>query len=376
MIAPLIALLLASTPSEAARCTSLLSRAKAAKGQSLAPAFRRLAQCDSDMAEASFDAVLENAKDLTTVLTLFEVAIDTKVWAPVWSALDRLKDYDTRDQVAEGIGRACAEKPQIVNFLKGAYYTPTVRDQQFQQWDDAFIACTDASLGAWVIEQAENPPKKMFDDKYNVLLNVLVAQKGVDALPHLAKGAVKAASDGPFDSMLTQMDSAIQPVLGMSPLAADKAALELALVTVARGIPADKAHLVADRLANAGAEAAAAQLLPVVYPGLADEGWYIYGAAAIERADCSGEKKAVVHVATIREPGSRWFILSDIRGPMRSVKPKLLKCTSEGEWGVSTSPEPLGGSRAISAWADTIVTQWENRGYQVTKKTEKTIRLD
>jgi hypothetical protein len=376
MLAPLIGLLLFAGPAKAASCSSYAAKAKAARGSKIGQAFSQLAKCDTHEAQATFEEVLDNAKDLPSVLGLFQGAIQNKVWVPVWGALEHWKDYDTRDHVAKGIGQACTGQPQIVNFLKGAYYNPEVRDQEFQQWDDAFIACKDPELAAWVSKQAENPPKKMFDDKYSALLGVLVSQKGPLALPHLTQGAIKAADGGPFDTMLTQMDAAIRPDLGMDPEPEDKAALERALVTVAKGIPADKAHLVADRLANAGAESEAAKLLPVVYPGLADQGWYTYGAAAIERADCDGKKKAVIHLATVREAGKRWFVLSDIRVPLQAVKPKLGKCTSEGSWGVSTTPNPVGSSKEIAAWADKLISQWEEKGYEVSKKTEKQIQLD
>ena len=376
MLNTLFALMIASAPSQAGSCSSDLARAQKATGSAAGPAFKRLHKCDKNKAEAGFEGILAKARDLETTLSLFDAAIETKVWVPVWEALDRLKDYNTRDKVAQGVGEKCSTTPNGVNFLKGAYFTPSVRDQQFQQWDDAFIACQDEGLKGWVTEQVENPPKKMFDDKYNVLLSVLVAHKGADALPHLAKGAIKAADGGPFDTMLIQMEAAVQPDIGMSPSPEDKASLEKALVTVAQGIPAEKAHLVADRLANAGADKAAAQLLPVIYPDRSEDGWYTYGAIAIERAVCDGEKTAVIHVAEVKEPGSRWFVLADVRGPMQALKPKLSKCTSEGDWGVSTTPQPVKSSKDIGAWLDTITTQWEGKGYEVATKKEKAFRLE
>jgi len=375
MFTALLGLTLASPLSEAGSCSSYLSRAKSARGSALAPAFHRLAQCSTSEAEAGFDAILGNAKDLDTLVSLLTTAIDDNIWQPAWSVLTHSAlDYDMRDQVAERIGQACTSHSQVVKFLQGAFYG--IPDIQFEQWEGAFIACDDASLDTWLIAQVENPPKQKFNDNYSVLLKVAVEKHGVNALSHLAKGTIKAADGGPFDTMLIHMESAVQPGIGMRPSPENQAALEAALVSVAQGVPADRAHLVADRLANAGANEAAAQLLPVVYPNRVEEGWYTYGAVAIERANCDGVKKAVLHVATVKEPGSRWFVLADVRGPMEALKPKLSKCTSEGSWGVTTTPEPVSNTREIAAWVDGLVSQWEAKEYEVSKKSEKSIRLD
>ncbi len=370
-------LLVASSPSaEAAACDTYARRAKSAKGSAISPAFRALAKCDTGEAKATFNSMLPNANTVDSLVDLCMAAVETKVWTPVWSVLShQALDYDVRDQVAQRIGAACNQNQDIVAFLQGAYFG--IRDIEFQQWDDAFLACDNAALHDWVIQQAENPPNKMFDEKFNALLGILVQRKKAEALPSLAKGAVKAANSGPFDAILMQMDAAVQPGIGEDITADDKTALEQALVSVAQQVSPIKARTVADRLANAGARPAAAQLLPVVYPDRAgSDGTYSYGAASIERASCDGEKRIVIHTATIKEPGKRWIILSDVRAPMQALKPKLSKCDSEGEWAVSTTPEPVVSSKAIDQWVDGLVKQWEGKGYEVSTKGEKSITLD
>ena len=170
----------------------------------------------------------------------------------------------------------------------------------------------------------------------------------------------------------------MQPGIGEPIKPDEQARLERELVKVASAVNRDKARSVADRLANAGADTAAAQLLPTVYPDrVSATGGFAYGAASIERGDCDGTKTAVIHLARVEEPGKRWIILDDVRGPMQGVKPKLTKCTAEGsEWGVSTTPEPVSSSKDIDSWVDGIVKQWKDKGYEVSVRKEKSLILD
>ena len=372
----ILAGMLASGPANAA-CESLVRRAAASSGSALAANFRTLAKCSQEEADVAFDSLLPRANNVQALVDLSMAAIETDVWNPVWRVLghDALS-YDVRDRISDEIGSQCGSNPKIVSFLKGAYFA--LRDIQFQQWDDALIACQSADLDAWIIEQTKNAPSSMFDEKYNAMMGVLVSRKGADALPTLSSAAIKAANDGPFDAILMQMDAAVQPGIGEPIKPDEQARLEKELVQVASAVNRDKARAVADRLANAGAESAAAQLLPTVYPDrVSSTGGFAYGAASIERADCDGTQTAVIHLARVEESGQRWIILDDVRGPMQAVKPKLTKCTAEGsEWGVSTTSEPVSSSKEIDAWVDGIAKQWTEKGYDVSIRREKTVILD
>ena len=372
----LLAATLGSSPAEAS-CQYLVRRANASSSTTLARNFTSLAKCSQQEAEASFNDLLPRAKSVDTLVDLSMAAIETEVWTPVWRVLSHdALDYNVRDQVAAVIGQKCTENTKIVAFLKGAYFG--LRDLEFQQWDDALIACQDADWGTWLSQQAQNPPASMFDDKYNALLSVVGTRLKADALPVFTQAAIKAAESGPFDAILMQMESAVQPGIGEPIKPEDKARLESSLVEIASNVHREKARAVADRLANAGASTAAASLLPTVYPDRVDaDGGFLYGAASIERATCKGEKTAVLHIAKVEESGKRWIILNDVRKPLRAVKPRLGKCEAEGaEWGVSTTPEPVASSKDVDAWVDQLEKQWTDKGYDVSVKKEKTITLD
>jgi hypothetical protein len=133
----------------------------------------------------------------------------------------------------------------------------------------------------------------------------------------------------------------------------------------------EQAALVADRLFNAGAEAAAASLLPRVYPDRVQSGGRLmYGIASIETC----EKEMVVHYASVIEPSKRWSIVADIEGPARAFKAKL-KCTSGQPWEVLATGEPVANANAIASWVDDLVKQYEGKGLAVKTKEEKQIVL-
>jgi len=369
----LVALAFSSTAE--AKCESQISRAKKAKGAAAAAAYEKLAACDTTEAKRNFNAVMQNAGDSDSLIALSMVAIDYEIWNPVWEMMGKIPDYDARDVVANGIGQHCADDETVVNFLQGAYFG--LRDIDFQQWDDALVACESESFDEWLVQTVRNPPAKQYDEKWAKVAEIYVARRGAGALPSLAEGAQKAAeNDGPFDAILALMDSAVAPDLGEDMDPEHQAALEDALVTMAKGLPPEKARSIADRLANAGSEGAAASLLPAIYPDRVSGGSFTYGAVSIELADCKGVQTAMFHVAEISEPGNRYIIQDDIQAPMQAFKPKLGKCTSEGDWTVLATSAPLGGGNDIDAFVAGLESQYAEKGYEVKVKTEKTVVLD
>jgi hypothetical protein len=318
---------------------------------------------------------MRGAGDADTLLALSMVAIDADIWNAVWEMVGKLSSYEARDEVAERIGMACEYNPKVVGFLEGAYFG--LRDIDFVQWDDALVACQAPDFSAWLQQQVENPPPKLYDDKWNALADALVRRLGPDSLVVLATSAVAAAGNGgPFESVLMKMEAAVAPDLGETMNPADQARLEEALVGMAQQLGAEKARAIADRLANAGSDAKAAELLPTVYPGRAQGGVYWYGSAAVEAGDCEGDgKTAILHTALIGDPGARWIISGAVEGPLRSVKPKLTKCTVDAPWPVLTSPEPFEDRGDLDSWVSGIVNDWTAKGYAVKTKAEKEIRL-
>ncbi len=369
-----LAAVLSSAPADAA-CSSQVRRAHASSGSALATNFASLARCSTDEAEIQFDSLLPRAKTVKDLVSLSMSAIESDVWTPVWRVLSHeALDYDVRDQVARRIGESCASNPKIVAFFKGAYFG--LRDLEFQQWDDGMVACQSPDWAAWLAETSKNPPASMFDEKYNALLGVLTTKSGPDALPVLVTAAIKGADNGPFNAILMAMEASVQPGIGEPKSPENQAKLEASLVEIASNVTQDKARDVADRLANAGANESAASLLGSVYADRSKGGIYTYGAASIERANCDGTKTIVIHTAKVEEPGKRWIILNDVRGPMQQVKPRLSKCSPEGgEWGVSTTPEPLASSKEMDGWVDGLEKQWTDKGYEVSIRKEKTVEL-
>lgn len=370
----LISLALFVASASAASCDKQLTAVKGADSGSVAAAFSALAGCDKATAEASFNDALAKATDTDALTALAEVAIDRDVWKPMWSALGKISSYEARDEVAHAVGESCTDKPKVVAFLQGAYFG--LRDIEFQQWDDAFVACGDPGLAAWMDKQVQTPPSKKFDEKFVNLMAIYVKKNRGAALPNLTIGAIKAAETGPFDAILFKMGESVAAEMGGTTSAENQATLEAALVEVASKVSKEKAMAVASQLANSGSEAAAAKLLPVLYGDVAKGGVYTYGAASIEQGDCGGKKQAIVHYVTVSEPGARWTIIKDIEEPLRAEKAKLAKtCTVDSPWPIVHTPTPIAGSSAVDKWVKELQVDLEGKGYDVKLTKEKGITL-
>ena len=358
---------------EAGKCDTYVNQAATQEGAALVRTFAKLARCDKNMAEDNFlGAFLPRANDLNTLVSLSETAITAEVWTPTWKMLGKIKDYGTRNDVAAEIGAKCANNEQVMKFLQGAYFA--LKNIEFSQWDDAYLSCEADELNTWLISQAENPPAQKFDEKYNSLLTILVKAKRRDALPHLQTAALKAAqNNGPFDGIIVQMNAAVEPGLGETMSAEDKAALEEAFMNVAQEVPG-KAELIAQQLTALGSDRSS-DLLKLIYADRMTDGRLTYGALAVESGECKGKKQAVIHLAEVTDPAKRMVILQDVTAPLRASKPKLKKCET-GEWPISTTPEPIKSSGDLDALVKTLTDKYEGDGYKVKVVKEAAIVLD
>ncbi|NOY25304.1 MAG: hypothetical protein GXP62_05475 [Oligoflexia bacterium] len=375
VLLPLAALPLAvfSGPAHAGRCDYLIKRADTTAPADLARSFQAAADCDADAAGNNFTRFMTRATDADSLVALSLAAIDANIWNPVWVMPSKITDYDARDLITGQIGAACTSHPKVTTFLQGAYLG--LRELDFGQWDDAFVACKSPDITQWLDSQLASPPATTYDAKYDQLMAIYVSRLGPAALDGLKRAAIAAAENGPFDAILMKMDEAVAPKLG-APISPDnQEAIEAALEEIAQAVSPEKAHAVADRLVAADAEDAAARLLPVVYPDRQQDGFYIWGGVSVERADCKGTKTAVLHTAKISEPGKRWIVTEEAFPGMRAYKAKLKKCTPEdGDWPVVISPEPLKPG-TLDEWARTVGSQWAGQDYQVEIKTEKGFAL-
>lgn len=372
----LVSLFTLSGPAHAGPCDALVKRAETAKGPDLVSGYGSLLKCDKKLAEDNFIRFMSGAGDADTLVSLSLTAIDAEIWSPVWTMVGKISSYEARDEVADRVGAACGEHAKVIPFLVGAYFG--LRDIDYKQWDDALLSCDSQELLTWMTTQVEAPPDKQYDEKYNTLITVYARRLGADALPSLQKAAIQAAKAGPFDAILSQIDESVAPELGDQMSAEDRAKLESTLVEVAKKVSPDKARAVADRLASAGSEGAAARLLPTIYPDRVQGGGaFLYGGASVETADCKGAKTAVIHFAGLSEPGKLWVVYEAAQAPLRTFKPKLDKCKAESTepWPVIVSPEPLADTKALEGWAKTLEAAWADKGYAVSFKEEKGLSL-
>ncbi len=360
---------LAAGPAYAGNCESMVTSGLTKQGEDLVTAFGGVVACDKAVAERTFDDFMKASGDVGTLVGLSMKAVEAEMFVPVWNMIEKVP-YTAREEVATGIGAACAEEPKVIAFLQGAYYG--LRGVQFDQWKGALAACTDPAVATWIESTVQAPPDKSYDEKYNTMMNAYVTARGAEALGVLQTAAIDAGGKGgPFNPLIDAMEQAARGGGFSDPTPENKVALETAWVEVANGVSPDQAALVADRLFVTGAEEKAASLLPKVYPDRVQSGGgLLYGVASIE--SCDGE--AIVHYAAVDEPAKRWSIVEAVEAPAREFKPKL-KCTSTDPWLVLVTGQPIAGVGDLGPWVDDLVKQWEEKGLEVKTKEEKGLTL-
>lgn len=363
-------LALLSTGATAGTCEALVDKHVSMAGSALLDGFAAVVQCDKAVAEASYTEFMKASGDVETLVGLSMVAVNNEMFTPVWHMLDKVP-YANRDDVAAGVGAECVDSDALLPFLQGAFYG--LKGVQFDQWEEALVTCPKSEVADWLEGVVKAPPSKSYDDKYDTMTSAYIKRLKVDALPVLQGAAITAAGQGgPFNALVDAMNTAIRPADFSDPSADDSEALHNALIAVAKEVSPEQAALVADKLYTAGAEQAAASLLPLVYPDrVQSDGRLLYGVASVEMCD----DEAIIHWASVTEPSKRWSIVSDVEGPARAFKAKL-KCTADGDWPVVTTGEPTASNADVQAWADSLVAQWEGKASSVKLKGEKAFALD
>lgn len=372
MLATLALGLLASSPAQAGKCDSIIRRVDSASGAKVAAVFEQAVKCDKGEATDNFARFMTRATDSDALVALSLVAIDNGIHDPVGKMPGKISDYDVRDAISGQIGASCGEHPGVVTFLKASYYS--LRGLDFAQWDDGFLACDSPEIDTFLAEQIGKPPSNSYDEKYDQIMAIWVERKGAGAIPALQTAAIAAAEGGPYDAILMKLEEAVAPDLGQDISPENKAALEGALVEIAKNVGTDQAKAVAEKLYNAGSEDQAAGLMPTIYADRVQGGGLVWGGLSVERGECKGTKTAVLHVFDVKAPAARYSVFDEVQAPLRGVKPKLKKCDAEeGDWPVAVSPEPLAGS--AEDWAREVGVEWANQGYEVDVKTEGALDL-
>lgn len=367
-----LALLALSAPASAGSCDAIVARGTTATGGDAVAAFKDAVACDPRQAESSYDAFWAK-KDDDTVTSVAVAAIDAKLYTPVGKMMEKIPATDQKDFLAGKVGEACAAHPEVLTFVQWAYFG--LLDREFSQWDDALSTCGSDPMTKWLETLVLKPPKTAYDEKYSSIVTAYVKHQHVDALPILERASIEAAnSGGPFGMLIERMGSAIEPDdIGVNVKPEDKKRLEDSMVKVANQVGPEQAALVADRLYSGGAPAAAASLLPRIYPNrVQDDGRLLYGVASVETCD----KDVVVHWAPVYDPAKRWSILDDVVAPARAFKPKL-RCgiATDKPWEVLSTGEPVAMTSEIAPWLDEVVAKLASKGLAVQTKEEKPVIL-
>jgi hypothetical protein len=371
--------LLFVTTALAAPCDAQVARIDSLPPADVARAATSLAACDTTLVDANFLRLVKRATDEDALVALFLAAIDAEATGAVGPALAKLPsrvttedgtEYDLRDAVSMRIGEACADHPRVAPYLTTTH--TALKNVEFQQWDDAWVACTDPALQAYATRAVLATPASSYEERYASLVAMFVKKSGPAALPTLGEAAVKAAKDGgPFDALLEAMSKAGRGEAG-------RAALTGVLVDVARQVDTPRAQRIGFALADSGAEAAAGSLVPTLYKDRAQaDGTFVYGLAAVEAGVCGGTKTAVIHGALGTEPGKAWSVVRAAETPLRAAKPRLGKACTDvtAPWPVFATLEPLRNEGELGGWLETLEQSWVKDGYTVKIQREKPVPL-
>lgn len=342
--------LLAIAPGVArAACEAEGAALDAASGAAVAPAFNALARCNPGVAPERFAAAVKQTGDTESLAALAQGAIGLGLNDVVYGMLETIPDYAARTDVARMLGSRCADDPKVLAFVSGAH--AALKDRAFVGWSPALASCPADGLTAELQRLAAEVPQRAFDDKYAKVVDLYAERKKAEALPVLEEAAVAAAKGGPYPVVVDAMAKAVTPSgIGQKPSDADRDALVAALGRVADHATPEQVQKLADTLVAVGAADEAPSLLPRIYPDrVQSDGGFLYGVAAVETC----EDEALVHFAVVEEPGKRWTIEQDVRGPAEAFKPRL-KCKASGQYTISVTPGPVASANAVAEWAQTV----------------------
>ena len=364
------------TGSAHAKCEGYVRKAAASKGKKVIKNFEMTHKCDKETAKANFFEFMKSANDLETlrIFTLKAIELDPFYWEYVGRIPGKIPDYKLRDSLTQNLGTGCSEQEQLRSFLQTAYIT--MGDNDFSRWDGAFLNCTHEGFEKWLIEKIESPPQQKFSDKYNTLLDIMRKKHGAELLPHLEKAAIAAAQNGPYSDILTRISDAVAPTIGAEMSAENREKLESTLLSIAKKVDKTKATDVAYQLAASGSEEKAAQLMPTIYAEYYTNNSFLYGVAALEMANCPKGKEAVIHLSELTDKKIVWSVREEASTSLRASKPKLSKCTSDGEWSIVLTPTPVSTSKDIKKWAGDLQKEYKDKGYKVRIQKEKKITIE
>ena len=153
--------------------------------------------------------------------------------------------------------------------------------------------------------------------------------------------------------------------------------LQSALSSVASQVSPEHGRLVANRLADSGATAAAAALLPAIYPDLVQSnGGFTYAGASIEAGACGDEQKAVIHFFSIEDSGSNYAVAGLFDEPARAFRGRIgRRCEAETPWPVWSSATPIANDGELEAAIAPLISEWEGRGFEVRTREEDSITI-
>lgn len=357
MFTMLLSLLLSTAHAQSCDAKALTAAVNEASPAGVGAALVRLHACSPEEARKVAPAAVTRMVDAENIDQALLVGIRAGAWDAARDWLGR-QEPDIRSRMVVRIGSSCATAPAVGEFLIDAAGRDAARFWQ-ERWHKGLAECrtegarrllTEALTGPHVGRDSRNRTG------FQSLLEVYARNLGAEAIPTLAT-LLAEAKDEDSATMLVVVfaDAANVGGQGGTNTAAAKAAID-AIVAAAPKLPGRALERARGTLTALGDEAAAASLAKHRWADRYVDGAYTWGLAAVEQITCkNAEERAVLHIGSLREPGSTW---PDGIGALAEKAAKgswkldgAAKCKGTGEVKVLASEEPLGAD-ALGKWIE------------------------
>ena len=368
------------TTAQAQDCNAkeLLSQLEEAVPATRARIYVKLAKCDPERARKAANTYMQTMLSDEEAVPALVAAIKLGATEDVqrWLAA---QEPDARSRMINKVGNACTKVPEVGDFFAESY---KVIGNRFwdERWHRGLAECRTPTVQALLKDALDSDAVGRTSGnrtQFSSVLEVYARNLGADALPTLEDYLSTAKDDQEAALLVNTFSDAsnVGSAEGVNPETSKRAIAiieNLAPQLAPRALERARATFKA-----LGAETAARRLARHLYADRYVDGQYTYGVAAVELITCKNDqKRAVLHLGSITEPGEHWP--DQVRDRfeekiMSAWNPNnAAKCKGTAKIDYRFSLEPTAGAEGLNAWYDTMRKDFSD----LTRDASKTWTVD